>query len=314
MNLNKHINALLYRYQCVTVPGFGAFVTENQSAQLNGSAVSFVPPRKVISFNANIKNNDGLLTNHVSLAEKISYEEALTQIDIEVKNWLFQLENRETLTIENVGNITLSTDNVYFFEPFRTTNFLTSSFGLSNFIAPTVKREELKKVVEELEEVTPIIFTPEKKKNYSYSKYAAAAVLFFGLAGTIGYKYHYDNQIEQQTLMVNQKVQEKVQAAVQEATFFIATPLPKVTVAVNENAVETKLPFHIVSGVFSSSKNATRAYNSLLKEGYKAELGNKNAKGMFPVYFQSFGTLNEAENFLQTLRKNPESQAWLLID
>jgi hypothetical protein len=313
MNLNKHINALLYRYQCVTVPGFGAFVTENQSAQLNGIAVSFVPPRKVISFNANIKNNDGLLTNHVSLAEKLSYEEALTQIDIEVKNWLFQLENRETLTIENVGNIKFSKDNVYFFEPFRTTNFLTSSFGLSNFIAPTIKREELKKVVEELEEVTPIIFTPEKKKNYSYLKYAAAAVLFFGLAGTIGYKYHYDNQIEQQTLMVNHKVQEKVQIAVQEATFFIPTPLPEITVAVNENNTIIK-PYHIVGGVFSSLNNASRAYNSLLKEGYEAELGDKNRKGMYPVYFQSFSTLNEAENFLQTLRKNPDSQAWLLID
>lgn len=167
--------------------------------------------------------------------------------------------------------------------------------------------------MEELEEVTPIIFTPEKKKNYSYLKYAAAAVLFFGLAGTIGYKYHYDNQIEQQTLMVNHKVQEKVQIAVQEATFFIPTPLPEITVAVNENNTIIK-PYHIVGGVFSSLNNASRAYNSLLKEGYEAELGDKNRKGMYPVYFQSFSTLNEAENFLQTLRKNPDSQAWLLID
>ena len=77
MNVNRHISSLLYRYQCVTVPGFGAFLTEIQSAQLNGSAVTFNPPTKVISFNANIKNNDGLLANHISLTEKISYEEAV---------------------------------------------------------------------------------------------------------------------------------------------------------------------------------------------------------------------------------------------
>ena len=33
MNLEYHISQLLYRYQCVTIPGFGAFLTDYQSAQ-----------------------------------------------------------------------------------------------------------------------------------------------------------------------------------------------------------------------------------------------------------------------------------------
>src|SRR5690554_7394832 len=33
MMIEKHISALLYRYQCVMVPGFGAFITETRSEE-----------------------------------------------------------------------------------------------------------------------------------------------------------------------------------------------------------------------------------------------------------------------------------------
>lgn len=312
MNISSHISSLLYRYQCVTVPGFGAFLTEIQSAQLNGSAVTFNPPSKIVSFNANIKNNDGLLANYISITEKISYEEAVTKIAAEVLLWMQKLQSRETLTFENIGNIKLSHEMTWFFEPINNTNYLSSSFGLSNFISPVVKREELKKVVEELEEVVPIIFTPEKKKNYGYLKYAAAAVLFLGLSGTIGYKYHYDNKVEQQTLMVEKTVQDKIQNKIQEATFFIDVPLSEVNIALTEDSKD--LPYHIVAGVFSKEHNATNIYKELIEKGYKAELGPKNKNGMIPVYFQSFADYNSAKVFLDDIRNTTNNQAWLLID
>ena len=66
MNIEPYIAQLLYSYQCVTIPGFGAFLTEIQSAQLVESSNSFFPPKKMISFNAYLKNNDGLLANHIA--------------------------------------------------------------------------------------------------------------------------------------------------------------------------------------------------------------------------------------------------------
>lgn len=312
MNINSHISSLLYRYQCVTVPGFGAFLTEIQSAQLNGSAVTFNPPTKVISFNANIKNNDGLLAHHIALIEKITYEDAVSTIANEVSVWMQKLQSRETLSLENIGNIKLSSEMTWFFEPFNTTNYLTSSFGLSNFISPSIKREELKKEVEQLEEVTPIIFTLEKKKNYAYLKYAAAAVLFFGLAGTFGYKNYYDTKIEQETLRVQRSVQEKVQNTIQQATFFIDAPLPEVHVALEEET--QSYPYHIVAGVFRSPQNAQNAYADLINRGFKAELASVNKNGMNPVYFQSFADYDEAQQFLQKIKMDENSQAWLLID
>jgi hypothetical protein len=38
-------------------------------------------------FNANLKNNDGLLANHIAQAEKTSYDYAVSAIQYEVLNW-----------------------------------------------------------------------------------------------------------------------------------------------------------------------------------------------------------------------------------
>jgi nucleoid DNA-binding protein len=105
MKIEKYISALLYRYQCVTVPGFGAFLTEWQSAQVIEGQHSFIPPRKIVSFNSNIKSNDGLLANHIALTEKISYDQALSKINYQVNFWLEKLQNKETLSLENIGDI-----------------------------------------------------------------------------------------------------------------------------------------------------------------------------------------------------------------
>jgi hypothetical protein len=40
----------------------------------------------MISFNANLKNNDGLLANHIAQAEKTSYDYAVSAIQYEVLN------------------------------------------------------------------------------------------------------------------------------------------------------------------------------------------------------------------------------------
>ncbi|WP_338409499.1 SPOR domain-containing protein [uncultured Flavobacterium sp.] len=311
MNINLHISSLLFRYQCVTVPGFGAFLTEIQSAQLNGSDVSFNPPTKVVSFNANIKNNDGLLANHIASEEKISYDDAVQSITFAVSKWLHSLHNREVLTLENIGNIKLSSELTWFFEPFNNTNYFTSSFGLSGFISPAVKRVELKKAVEQLDVIAPVIFSSEKQQNYSYLKYAAAFLLF-GLAGTYGYKMHYDNQIQQQTLVIEKNVQDKVQATIEQATFVIDVPFNDLNEGLE--VVSKKFPFHLVSGVFSKEKNAVREYENLIKSGFKAELGPKNKRGMTPVFFQSFSDYDEAKAYLFELRNSTYNRAWLMID
>lgn len=313
MQIEKHISDLLYRYQCVTVPGFGAFLTETVSAHVTGSASSFFPPKKVVSFNANVKNNDGLLANHVALQEKMSYELAVIKIGDVVNEWTYLLQNRNRVVLKNIGEISVNNEMNWVFEPANTVNYLTDSFGLSSFVSPEITREVLKQEVEALEEKAPIIFTPERKKDYSYLKYAAVFVTMLG-AGGFGYKTYYDQQIETKTLAVQKNVQEKVQQQIQEATFVISAPVEAVELSVAA-PVEEKMPYHLVAGAYRSEENANKAITELKAAGFEnAKMLPMNKHNLYPVVYLSFKTLGEAQIERKNIQKTHNAEAWLMIE
>lgn len=313
MQIEKHISDLLYRYQCVTVPGFGAFLTETVSAHVTGSASSFFPPKKVVSFNANVKNNDGLLANHVALQEKMSYELAVIKIGDVVKEWTYLLQNRNRVVLKNIGEISVNNEMNWVFEPANTVNYLTDSFGLSSFVSPEITREVLKQEVEALEEKAPIIFTPERKRDYSYLKYAAIFVVMLG-AGGFGYKTYYDQQIETKTLAVQKNVQEKVQQQIQEATFVISAPVEAVELSVAA-PIEEKMPYHLVAGAYRSEVNANKAIAELKAAGFEnAKMLPINKHNLYPVVYGSFKNLNEAQTERKNIQKSHNAEAWLLIE
>ena len=313
MQIEKHISDLLYRYQCVTVPGFGAFLTETVSAHVTGSASSFFPPKKVVSFNANVKNNDGLLANHVALQEKMSYELAVIKIGDVVNEWTYLLQNRNRVVLKNIGEISVNNEMNWVFEPANTVNYLTDSFGLSSFVSPEITREVLKQEVEALEEKAPIIFTPERKKDYSYLKYAAVFVVMLG-AGGFGYKTYYDQQIETKTLAVQKNVQEKVQQQIQQATFVINAPVEAVELSVAV-PVEEKMPYHLVAGAYRSEENANKAIAELKAAGFEnAKMLSMNKHNLYPVVYGSFKNLNEAQTERKNIQKSHNAEAWLLIE
>ena len=313
MQIEKHISDLLYRYQCVTVPGFGAFLTETVSAHVTGSASSFFPPKKVVSFNANVKNNDGLLANHVALQEKMSYELAVIKIGDVVNEWTYLLQNRNRVVLKNIGEISVNNEMNWVFEPANTINYLTDSFGLSSFVSPEITREVLKQEVEALEEKAPIIFTPERKRDYSYLKYAAVFVVMLG-AGGFGYKTYYDQQITNQTLLVEKNVQDKVQQQIQEATFVISAPVEAVELSVAA-PVEEKMPYHLVAGAYRSEVNANKAIAELKAAGFEnAKMLPMNKHNLYPVVYGSFKNLNEAQTKRKNIQKSHNAEAWLLIE
>lgn len=312
MKIELYIAQLLYRYQCVTVPGFGAFLTEIQSAKLNESTNSFSPPKKMIAFNANLKNNDGLLANHIALAEKTSYEYAVSKIQYEVFNWKKAFEENELISIKNVGDLRLNADKNIVFTPYDQTNYLTSSFGLAPFVSPLVKREIFEKEVEAIEEKDTITLVPEETRTANpYLKYAAVFVLGLGLAGSVGYPM-YQNQIASETILVETAVQKQVQNKIQQATFFIESPVPAVTLSVKSNK-EMKMPYHIMAGVYREEKNANKTLRILTRLGYDAKRIAPNKNGFFPVLYGSYATFAEAEKAKKEINEKHNPEAWILI-
>jgi len=309
MNIESYIAQLLYRYQCVTVPGFGAFLTEIQSAQLIESSHSFFPPKKMISFNVNLKNNDGLLANHIAQAEKTSYEYAISAIQYEVFNWKKALQENGLFSIKNVGNFSLNSDKNLIFTPYDQTNYLTNSFGLSAFVSPIVKREIFEQKIEALEENEVIEFIPERRRTSVYLKYAAIFVLGLGVTGAIGYPI-YQQQIANETILVESAVQKQVQNKIQEATFFIENPIPAVTLTVKEE----KMSYHIMAGAFREERNAEKIFKQLSNQGYKARRIPQNKYGLFPVLYASYATFAEAEKAKKEIQNTINPDAWILVE
>jgi cell division septation protein DedD len=330
MKIEQYIAQLLYRYQCVAVPGFGAFLTETQSAQLQESTNSFFPPKKLISFNANLKNNDGLLANHIAQAEKTSYDYAVSAIQFEVFNWRKRLETHGVLSFKNIGSFRLNADANLVFTAEDSNNYLTTSFGLSPFVSPMVKRELFEKAVEAktlVEEPvirhTLALASEEEEEEeirgqrYPLLRYAAIFVLGLGITSSVAYSI-YQKQIENQTLLVETSVQKKVQNKIQEATFFIENPIPAVTLSVDSNTTSTEkeattYKYHIMAGAYRSEENANKELRDLKKLGYEAKRIPENKSGLFPVVYGSYATFSEAQKAQKEIIEEHNPDAWILI-
>jgi len=314
MNLEQYIKDLLYRYDCVIVPDFGAFISNNKSATVNGN--KFNPPFKQITFNSLIQNNDGLLANHIAQTDKMPYETAINYIKFEVEEWIDKLLDSE-LSIEGIGDFYL-VDEVINFEPNTSINYLTSSFGLSSFISNSVTREseklvnkvaEYKLQVEKIEEKAPIYINNKKRKKTSYFiKYAAIFMIGASIVGLLG-KKAYNNKVEKQNSLAIQKQQEERENKIQTATFSISSPLPTITL----KTIEPIIKYHIIAGAFRSESNAQKKVAQLNNKGFKANVVGKNKWNLTQVAFQSFSSLEKANIALAKIKNETAKDAWLLV-
>jgi hypothetical protein len=305
LKLANYIADLLYRYECVIVPGFGGFVSNNRSARIDTFSNTFYPPYKQISFNSQLSSNDGLLTNYISNSENLGYESALNYIKFEVEEWNKKLKFQD-LELEGLGALSLENDKLLF-EPSDKVNYLTSSFGLTNFVSPEIKREMYREQVIALEEKAPVYFTEERKKAPNYLKYAAIFVIGISSLALAG-KFYQDYR-NSQAASVMQAEQNVIQQKIEKATFEIAKPLP----AVQLEITAPKKNFHVIAGAFRIPENADRIVVKLKEEGYDARILGVNKWGLSVVSFNSYLTKEESEAGLEQIQQDKEKDAWILF-
>ena len=307
MTIAKYISDLLYRYECVIVPGFGGFVSNEISAKVNHFTHTFYAPSKQLTFNSHLKNNDGLLANYIASAENISYSKAIEIINKEVESWKSSLKNEE-LEVENIGSFSINKESNYIFEPANSINYLMASFGLSSYVSPAIKRISYKEKVAQLETIAPVLPSEEnKRKTPAFIKYAAAAVIIFAL-GTLGIKEY--QKIEYQKLIVQaEQQQQKVEKSIQEATFVISNPLPTITL----NLTKETFNYHVIAGAFREPGNAEKKLQQLKDKGFDAKILGLNKWNLTQVSYASFNSKNDAINRLNAIKKTESNDAWLLV-
>ena len=315
MALEHYISELLYRYNCIVVPGFGAFLTQSRSAIIHEGTQTLYPPTKTVSFNQQLISNDGLLVSYAAEAQNMSFEAMLKQIEEEVADWKMRLQKGERLQLAEIGEVWSGTEGKIQFLPSGKTNYLTASYGMSSFVAAPVVREVLKEDVAALEEKTAIAFTPERRETVAarpYLKYAAAILLAI-TTGFAGYQFYKADQNNQE--LVREEAQQQVSKRIQEATFFDTNPLELPTITLRttkkaEAAESGRKIHHIIAGAFRFKTNADKKIAQLKKLGFNPSYIGTNPFGLHMVAYDSFV---DAQQALLALRKIKLSQkdAWL---
>ena len=308
MQLETYISDLLYRYECVTIPEFGAFLTKSVSATINADTNTFHAPKKVVSFNEQIHKNDGLLAHYIADVEKIPFEVANQKIAKRVKIIKSYLTQGETLTFKNIGDIVFNNEGKILFEPIYHLNYLTDAFGLSQVVTPEVIREVYKQEVEEIEKVIPIAITPEKRESRSYLKYAAVAVIALTLGGFTASNF-YVNQIEEHNQLAQEEATKQLDSRIQQATFSL-NPLPAITLNVTKKQTGN---YHIIAGAFRVEENCDKKIEELQFEGFKARKIGANKYGLHQVAYASYENRLDALDALRNIKKTHNSNAWLLV-
>jgi len=308
MKLATYISNLLYRYDCVIIPDFGAFLTKRLSAHIDTDTQLFYPPRKVLSFNPQLKHNDGLLCNHIAEIEKLPYGQALEILQKEVISLQEVLKVNPFADLPGIGRLTIGPEGALHFVPNKDVNYLTSSFGLCGFEASTVARVKSQEVVEDVATVTAITPSVESSKNRNWLGYAAAAVVILGLGSLGGFKI-YENEVKAHNQLVQQEAQKKIDAKVQEATFVIPSPLPNASFEIAKQSGN----YHIVAGAFRIESNSDKKVTQLKQQGYKARKIGVNNYGLHEVVYASYQSRTEAQQALRSIRANHNPDAWLLI-
>ncbi|WP_299248893.1 SPOR domain-containing protein [uncultured Lacinutrix sp.] len=308
MQLETYISDLLYRYECVTVPEFGAFLSQRVSATVHETTNAFYPPKKRLSFNEQIQTNDGLLARYIADVEKIPFETANEKIAKRVKSLKSNLTEGTTLSFDNIGDLKLNVEGKIEFDPSYHLNYLTDAFGLSQLVSPAVTREVYKEEVEAIEKVIPLIITPERRKTKPYLKYAAIALIALTISGLVSGNY-YVNEIKSQNQIAQEEANTQLETKIQEATFIISNPLPAATLNVSKQSGN----YHIVAGAFRVEENCLTKVKQLQEQGFKARKIGINKYGLHQVAYASFNDRNEALRELNSIRQNNNESAWLLV-
>ncbi len=301
MQLSLYISDLLFDHDCVTVPGFGSFLGNYKSAEYDLKEQKFYPPTKQISFNSQIRDNDGLLAKDISKKLDLSYDDAVKKIHHIVLSWSQKIKS-ETIVLKNLGEFYLNQEGNITFIPSNQVNHLKESFGLPPVFVTELKAE--KSYTSISKKPLPTYFKPEKRRNNFFKQAAVWALLIVGLGSAVYINER--NSILEQQVAYEQDLREQSIQKVQKAVFNFGS-LPSLTV--NVKMKEKK--YFIIAGAFRISKNAQNLVLNLKRKGYDASRLALNEKGLNPVAFTSFSKRNEAVTELRIIQKKENKDAWI---
>ena len=335
MKMETYISDLLYRHDCVIIPGLGGLITNYRSAQIHPVSHTFRAPSKSIRFNVNLQEDDGLLANYVSSCESISFASAQSKIKRFVFSIQNDLEHKKEARLPKIGVLSVDINGIISFEPDLKVNYLPDAFGLEAIQSPAILRKS--KGINVSKQIYQGSKSLQAQKTSFNWKVAAVLIPLIGLSTYISFQqeiihdkyanYAYLNPFKEKpaAVYVPRTIEVKEKTIELKETKITTTPKTVVeTVKANTEvkarniipapSVKTTLiskPFHLVAGCFSSKLNANNLVTQLKTEGFDASVIGQNENGLFRVAIQSYVTRELAVSEMKKLKDSGKS-TWLL--
>ena len=307
-SIEKYISDLLYNNDCIIIMNFGGLVCNHISAQLDEETGILSPPNKTILFNSQLKENDGLLINHISSHEKISLEKAKNEVLKFVDQCNSNLKKFRSLRLEKIGLFTLSDEGNILFTQDLNVNYNINSYGFQDLINNKITRDHSKVIEESLK----IIKTKNRLTPKRMLKAAAILIPLLGISLLSITQEKNINKVYNQIAELNPlsffetKAEKKVETLmpVKEIKKEIEKPILSVPAEV---IAEKK--FYIIAGAFGVEENANKLKARLNSWNYNSTILKNN--NIMRVSYNEFTTKEDALLSLAKIRKeNP--QAWIL--
>jgi len=343
VDISKHISDLLFDHDCVVVPTLGGFVANYAPAAVHPILHTFEPPSKKIVFNKNLQNNDGLLADYICSSEKINFQEATKIIFSFVENVKKELQLGKKFVIENVGLLFTDAEGNLQFEQDKSINYLTDSFGMTDFYSPAISRENYQQKIErKFKDRLPIENRPKKNQLKKYVTIAIAApalalLIWLPIKTNFFQNTNYASlnpftkKITAEYIPSKNNFSMKIEKNISAASYLskadsngfsrlqltnnnsesILVRIKPIEKTNDFSAANQEKPFHIIGGCFAFLGNAQRLVKKLKSNNITSEIIGKNEKGLNVVSLGNYATQQEAENALPNFRSEHPG-AWVL--
>ncbi|MBI9066009.1 MAG: SPOR domain-containing protein [Salinivirgaceae bacterium] len=319
-DINKYVSGLLFIHDCVILPGFGGFVSNERSAIHNEVNHTFHPPKKDVLFNKNLTYNDGLLINYLAKNLNISYTEAKKRIQEEVQKAWLKLDKNEEVVFNGVGSFKYDKNQNLIFTAEETENFLIDSYGLSSFRFPPLSYQKNAREIIPLYNHTHM--NEGVKKTLKW-----ASILILPIIGALALVPYSKSKLNQQSAGLNPDM--NIEKSIEST--HSAMPNDSITDEVLDQSTDKKVAlfytegtqpsvkkqqtqgfkFYIIGGSYRDENNAKEQVKIYRDKGFdKTQV--MFVDELYRVYLQDFDSKVNAIHELRRIRNEEKNdQVWL---
>ena len=325
--LDHHLHRLFLDHDCIVVPGLGGFVCNRKPAKYDDSRQELIPPSRSILFNERIVHHDGVLVQSIARKLRISFDEALVQVEAESAALKAEMQGGKTVRIQQVGRLFFGEQGHMMFMPDEEMERILRSFGLKRIPLPLLNAQTEQKPIQPAGRIISMPQANLAENQAPWLRIAAAiAVPVIGGAGM----FFADNMGDDAALMsaIPVSIQSYDQAFYQPRFVEEDVPTWESIVegkATNVEPIEDKIEepkealivsesnamYMLVAGSFSIESNALNLSAELTRKGFDSEVFRQD-NGLHVVTYSTHFNENSARTQLAELRSESSTErAWL---